>query len=311
MTKKRKSFFSKFKLAFLSSPVFIILVAMLLLNWQTGIFSPDKVDDRDSEYWNFTSSGFIEGAEPFSLEGNNETCWLLIHSYTATPAEMKELATALNSKFNDTIVVPALDGHGKLPSQVQDKNLSYWYTQMENEFLNLKGSCDKVNVVGSSFGSALSVHLAEEQELNNVYLLNTFLYLSKPWYSIVPRGVYISLFADYLHYSKKGQLARINDEEGLKTHLAYWNMPYTPVKRSFPFIAETIINISKITGPLFIAHSPNDVVANPKNALLLSNLSSSIQKEVHWYPESNHVLLKDFNRKQLIADIIKFEEARR
>lgn len=297
----------KKRIIIISSVIFTLFVAgfVILFN-MTGFLQSSKIDDMDGVFWD-RENGLIKGTNEFSLQGNLDTCWILIHSYTATPLEMKKLATEINSKFNDFVYVSKLSGHGELPSSILNKSLYIWYQEIKKTYNNLSEVCNKTNVVGSSFGATLALKIAEEHDVKNTYALNTFLFTSQKWYSPISRDYYIKWFSDIFIYNKKSKLAQINDLENLKNHIAYWNMPYKPVKDSLPFLKEVMNNLNKIESPIFIAHSRNDEVANKKGAEIIFSDVSSNKKEIKWYEKSNHILLMDFDRTEVIQEIINFE----
>ena len=78
----------------------------------------------------------------------------------------------------------------------------------------------------------------------------------------MPLRFYINYFSDYLIYIEKLKVGQINDPEGLKKHIAYRNFPMQPVKNSFEFLDIGINETWKVTEPILILHSPNDITAD-------------------------------------------------
>lgn len=283
---------------------FVVFLVNLFI--ETGIFQKSRIDSRDLSYWKYDSEGFIKEAREFSILGNNETCWILIHSYAATPKEMKELALSINREMNDTVIVPLLEGHSQVPSRLIGKNLDVWYSQITELYDRTLLSCQKINVAGSSLSSSLALRLAEERSLNKVFVLNSFIYLPYKPYRILPLRAYINILTPLVHYNKKKELAQINDAENIKQHIAYWNMPYPPIKQSFSFIDKTVENLRSIDEPIFIAHSRKDPTAGKKSAIIVYENVNSTSRELKWYDHSSHVLLIDSDREYLIIDILEF-----
>ena len=149
----------------------ILFLAFAGIYLKTGFLQTSKINSRDLAYWNYSEDGLIEGAREFILPGNEKTCWLLIHGYTSTPDEMKELAFSLNKEFNETIVVPRLKGHGEVPSKILNLSLDDWYKQIEREYEIMNLKCENINVVGFSFGGAIGLKLAQNKEFENLYLI--------------------------------------------------------------------------------------------------------------------------------------------
>ncbi len=277
---------------------------------ETGFFQLDQIDSRDDYYWQY-ENGFIKGSGPISLTGNNSTCWMLIHSYTASPAEMSELANKINKRFNETVHVPRLSGHGELPSSLIGKNLYIWYDQVEKYFLEINKDCEKVNLIGSSFGAILASRLSENYNINNLYLVNPFITKTHKFYKIIPFKLRTVLFSDIFLYSKKDQIAYIKDPEGLKEHISYWNFPYSPVKESLPFIDLTISELYSISSPILIQHSINDETADKKGAQIIFDKVNSEHKKLIFFTNSSHVLLMDYDKEEVINNVLSFEELRR
>jgi len=281
--------------------LFIIIVILFQF---TGIFQKNSIDDRDKAYWNY-SDGKIIDSNPFTLQGNDD-CWLLIHSYVSTPDEMRPLATAINTELNHTVKAILLRGHGTYPSDIVNLTLDDWYDQAEQELIQLQKDCTNVNVVGSSLGGTITTKLAEEHDFNKVVLVNPYLKLShKPQY-VFELESYIRWFSDILLYDKKTKLIQVNDPVGLQNHIAYWNMPFQPIKNSLDEIENIRNNFDKINEPILILHSHNDVTADYKSVELLYDCVESESKQLKWYDDSVHILLADYNRTQVINDIIEF-----
>jgi carboxylesterase len=278
---------------------------------KTGFLQSSNVDDRDSAYWNYSSDDIMEGGREFILPGSDGTCWLLIHGYTSTPDEMKELAIELNSEFNETVVVPRLLGHAEVPSAILNFTLDDWYKQIKKEHGIMALSCNNVNVVGFSFGGAIGLRLAEEKEIGNLYILAPYLKARYKWFRILPSEIYLDIFADWTIYSKKLLIAQINSKDGLDKHLAYWNMPFEPIKYSAEFIDETIKNLNKINESLLIQHSKNDETSDMKSSEIVFDNVASETKKLITLEESNHVLTEDHDKEEVINNIISFEKQQR
>ena len=247
----------------------------------------------------YHSTGFFQSAR------------LMIHSYVASPAELTDLAARVNTHFNDTVYVPILSGHGEVPSHLIGKDLYTWYSEMEKEFTKLNESCSKINVLGSSFGGALALRLAENEEFSNLYLVNAFVDKSSSWYKVVPFETRLHFASPLLYYSRKSKVAQINDPEGLAKHIAYWTMPYQPVLSSLPFLAAVRVDASRISIPTLAIHSKNDRVADFERLKEVFDKIDSEDKEFMNLSRSNHVLLFDYDREEVINRIISFEESRR
>ncbi len=310
MKKIKRPNFRKYLRPIFAVFLFFLITLFLYLNFRTGIFDRDysEINIRDLKKWNYSSNKIISGAESFYLNGSMNVCWILIHGYGATPLVMKELATKINRDFGDFIYAPRLKGHGAVPENLLNYSIKDWYFQVEKNFENLSKKCKTINLVGSSFGGAIALKLAEEKKTGRVYLANSFLRIGRKWYYPLSGEDSLRVFSKIFLYSKKRKVAQINSLLGLKKHIAYVNMPFLPIVNSLKFIRDIEKNLFKITEPVFIFHSINDRVAWVKSAdLIYNNLQSRIKRK-DLYLKSNHILLMDYDKEEIIEKILKYEK---
>ncbi len=302
---------TKKKIAVLAIVIFALLFLPAIAYYKTGVFSPEKIDQADKREWEHNQNGLMPGQGSFSLEGQTDECWLLIHSYTATPDEMRELAHILNETFEEYVLAPRLKGHAKLPSDLEGLSLQAWYKQVEEDYLNLTNKCERVNVAGSSIGGLIGVRLAEEHEIDAVYAVNSFFNIPYNFYYIWRPEEYVEFLGPYLHYVKKNKTGQIADPVGREEHFSYLNMPLEPIIDSKEFFLATENNLDKIKAPFFMAHSTEDPVSSLAGAQEAFASVSSQKKRFLKVSNSKHILLRDHDKEEIIAEIIKFEESLR
>jgi carboxylesterase len=287
-------------------PTIFIITFLLYAYFETGMFSPNHIDDEDLARWEY-KNGIIKGAEEISIQNNKETCWLLIHGYASTPKDMDELASKISHQLNDSVRVPRLQGHGEVPSNLLELNINNWYSQSEAELFSLIQQCTNVNIVGFSMGGVIALKLAQNNEINNLYLISPYLRLRYKFWNILSKESYLNLLADSFIYKKKNNVAQINSPEGIEDHISYISTPLQPIKNSFPLIDEIILNLNNIEYPTLIQHSKNDDTIDIESSQIVLNKISSNNKELITYTNSNHVLLSDFDKDEVINNIINFE----
>lgn len=305
-SKKSLIFYS---LIFVLILLIIVIISLLYLN--TGLFTLRYIDDKDLTYWERNDDGIILGDEAFSINGNNETCWLMIHGYSSGPQDMRLLAETVSDEFNDSVYVPRLNGHGEVPSRLLNLTLDDWYEQIEQDHTLLNTTCDAVNVVGFSFGGTLALRLSEEKSLKNTYLISPYLSPKKFFLPFLDFSWYLNTFADDLVYIKKYTLAQINSDEYIDDYISYWAFNFRVVQRSSIFIEETANTLSAIKNPVLLQHSTKDLTADfSASEYILDEISSS-QKKLISYNASNHILLFDYDRDEVIQQVIAFEQQHR
>jgi len=278
------------------------IVTAILYN-KTGFLNQENIDDRDAEYWDYDENGVIKGAEAFELNGNKNTCWILVHGYASSPNEMRELGNKINNELGDYVYAIRLKGHAELPSHLLNYSAEDWYEQVEEKYNELNRECKNINAVGSSMGGAVVMKLAEEKDIKNLYLTNPFLYTPNKWYYFFSVQTWANLIGDSLGFSKKSTLGGINDPKGLTNHIAYWNTPILPVKNSFDFVENVNENLDEITATTLIFHSPFDKTADIHGSFDIIEKISSVSKKIMIFDSGNHILLMDYNRAEIIKNI--------
>ncbi|HII72601.1 TPA: alpha/beta fold hydrolase [Candidatus Woesearchaeota archaeon] len=286
--------------------ILVPILAYILIHLvsEYGLFQKDELDKRDLSRWDY-QDGLIKGTKAFSIIDLKQNCWLFIHGYISTPKEMEEAAQRIHEEFGDSVFVMRLSGHGQLPSMLLGRDADMWYKEVRDEFERADNLCEKVNVVGSSFGAMLALKLAEEEDLGTLYLASPYLYINS---GLIPKEFQIKNFGWLLHYQKKETAGSINDPEGLARHIGYMNLPFRPLRDSFDFIDKTTQDLGKITEPVMIFQSKNDQTVDPKGAEVILSGVNSDSKNIIWFIRSNHLLFMDYDREEVLADIIGHEK---
>ena len=81
-----------------------------------------------------TDHKIMPGCEPVFREGN-KTGVLLLHGFTGSPYEMKELGAHLEEK-GYTVSIPLLKGHGTTPGDLIGCNWYDWFEDSKKRCLN-------------------------------------------------------------------------------------------------------------------------------------------------------------------------------
>jgi carboxylesterase len=101
-------------------------------------------------------------ALPFEFQGtesNREISCLLLHSFTASPSEVRPLGLYLRNKGYSGIS-PLLPGHGSVPEDLGNTTWLDWYAVARDSLYYLKDTYKYVFVIGVALGSVLATILA-------------------------------------------------------------------------------------------------------------------------------------------------------
>ncbi len=208
---------------------------------------------------------------------------LLVHGFTATTAEVRLLAQVLYS-HGYTVSAPLLPGHGTTPQDCNRHSWQDWYAAVEQSYLELARSCQKVVVGGESAGALLTLRLAAQHpEIAAVLCYAPALRLKLPrlqqWLlsSLVPFVEYVSKPASKDDNPWKGYavqpLRAAQQFIRLQKDLPAW-LPY-------------------IHQPMLILQGRLDPTVHPQSPQLIFDGIGSADKQLLWLEQSTHCVILD------------------
>jgi carboxylesterase len=222
---------------------------------------------------------------------------LCIHGYIATPYEVKPAADAL-SKLDYHVIAPVLPLHGissRKEAVVAFRNVSYkaWIDFIVEKAKALKARYGKLYVYGQSMGGLLALYLGELGIVDKIAVTGAAIYL--------PRGVgfITSLLGKFPIILK----IKYPGEDGNP----YYDFVSSRGGRQLFLVSKMVRNdLHKITCPLLIVHSHNDIAVPYKAALLMKEkIPSAILK---WFDDSGHTYLLDKKSAEIVNEIVEFFE---
>ncbi|MEL7234826.1 MAG: alpha/beta fold hydrolase, partial [Chloroflexota bacterium] len=104
------------------------------------------------------------GAKPKFRRGTTGAGCLLIHGFSAAPAEIGWLGDHLHERLNMTTYVPRLAGHGTDPHHMRRVRWQDWYATVYDGYELLAAQCDQVFVAGISMGGLLALLLMASEQ---------------------------------------------------------------------------------------------------------------------------------------------------
>ncbi len=237
--------------------------------------------------------GLRHGNEPFVISSENDTAgMLLMHGFTASPWEVKELGEHL-SEYNMTVYSPLIAGHGTVPEDLKKTRWQDWYEVANKSYNMLKEDFDCVYVGGMSTGSLLALKLAEEYDVCGVIAIGTPIYFQdwKVKFAWIGKSV--------IPYTK--------------VHLSPDLQPYYYDKRPTAAVAELyelvgIIkrNLHEIKEPIIIIHSLEDETIKPASSQYVADNIGSERKTIVWIEHGGHVIIKDEQMEEVWGNIKDF-----
>jgi carboxylesterase len=222
--------------------------------------------------------------DPIYLFGSNIGV-LLLHGYTGTPREFQQISVKIHD-LGYSVHAPLYRGHGQPFNTLLKTDIFGWYEDAKQGYERLMLDCDEIYVIGLSMGGAFAVKLAQEYNPKALITLNA---------PILPLDMYHEMDWFIKENKNNKELIALYRDNRLKY---------------FRFVGDIgqISNLSTITCPIMINQGLQDNTRYLISASMLLEYTSSIYKERHNYPLSDHHLLSQGEEKLLFENIKTFLE---
>lgn len=268
------------------------MVAAYLQDDDTRLFQHDKAMFTQPHYHrlNQYETGKRDGAS-FLLEGSRDDLGiLLLHGFSASPAEVRPLGEALHGE-GFTVFAPRLRGHGTSPYDLATRTWEEWLASARLGYTLLRNRCRRVAIVGHSMGGCLAFLIATEGPVAGVVSISTPTRLASRRSSLVP----------LLH--KANRLANLlTGVEGLKNFdrtepenpdINYLHLPISGVRELQNLIAAFQELLPEVKVPVLVLQADEDPTVEPASAHDIEERLGSHNKRVVIIPAERHVLVLD------------------
>ena len=245
----------------------------------------------------------MKGATPIYIKKESDTGILMLHGFSSTPEDFREMAGYLAAK-GFTVSAPLIAGHGTMPEDLEKTCPSDWMESAKGAYLQLKSECKRVFLVGNSFGSNLAFWLTKEfkNEPSGIVSLSAPIFLRYQW--IIFLRIYTYGFFKKLYYKPATKERKQTDYFG---EFSYCAIPTKSIRDFLAFIRrETKPNLNRINVPALVAQSDNDPTVHPKSAEYIYNHLASPFKELYRVFSKHHTFTEDEDKTELFEKVFDF-----
>ena len=232
----------------------------------------------------------------YHLKGGDEAC-LLIHGITSTPGELRELGERLNQQ-GYTVSGVRMKGHGTTIEELEKCTWKDWVDSAITEFEKLRKTCSKVNVIGHSMGSMVSLHIAENHDVNRIVAM------SPPLVSTNKMLRYVGIIKYFRRYNNWIPKTYTPDQK--KYMVGYYKVPIRSLHEMNKLIADVRKNLQKINQPILIINSLSDRAISPVGIEILMSQVSSETKDSLILQHCGHNITIENEKEDVFASIISF-----
>jgi len=246
----------------------------------------------------------MKGPEPIFINNNSDTGFLMLHGFSSSPDQFRELAAFISKKgFN--VSAPLIAGHGTHPDDLMKTSSKDWQDSVKNAYLDLKAKSKRIFIIGNSFGSNLGFWLTKEFDNQPCGMIS----LGAPIFMRYHKFVLCRLYSYGLikKYYQKPMRIYEADYIDLNDEITYPVIPTKSLRKFFRFLKEeTMPNLHQIKVPILVCHSISDKVAHPKSATYIYEHVSSQYKKIYLFPSDAHTIMSGEHKKDLFKKISEF-----
>ena len=248
-----------------------------------------------------------EKAKPYERFYNNaDTVAILIHGFTGTPYDMRELADFLFENGADVMVV-RLAGHGSHIEDLSRASYHDWYSSVR-EVVDRVPAAKRIFLIGYSFGSNIALDMAGKEPglFKGVVCLGPSVY----WHGRLYFAFLYPIFRLF-------KISKVRKPYVPKYQVEQWestgNYAYFPTFgfREFrKFVThETKKNLHKVITPTLIIHSRGDSISHPTSSEYVFEHIASSYKEMFLLPDLNHNPLSSENKNKIFKRVLQFVQS--
>ncbi len=247
----------------------------------------------------------IPTAEPFFFPGDrSKPACLLIHGFTASPKEMRQLGEFLN-QHGYTCLGIRLTGHGTAPEDMVRSRYTDWIASVEDGYHLLRGFADRIFIVGLSMGGVLSLLMSSRFKVEGVVALSTPHGLPRD-YPIWLLNL-VSLFKKFVAKGKGKPGSGWFDQAAYKEQVSYPKNPVRSTAELKKLMLEMREALPRIESPVLLMHSRDDAYVLPENMERIhAALIHAKERTKPYIAGSGHVVTRDAARLQVFESVLEF-----
>lgn len=243
----------------------------------------------------------MPGAEAFRFDAPGDLACLLVHGFTGTAHELRDLGIHLAGS-GVTAQGLLLPGHGTRPEQMARHGYREWVDHADAALDGLLAEGKQVFLCGLSMGGTLALNVAarrDDPRLRGIVALAAPLRLVDWRLSLLP---VLGLLKRWHSWGSPD----IKDSSQWERHVAYRRFHVRALVELLKLLKETRGLIHRVEQPLLVIHSRTDNTVPPFNARLILSRVASPEKHLVWLENCYHVVTLDYDSEQVHREVVDF-----
>ena len=237
-----------------------------------------------------------------NLQGKSEYSFFLIHGYTGSITDFNGLEHYLNKKFNTSVKIILMKGHGTEVSNLKGLYYSDFLNQIEEEFKKELKKGKKIILGGISFGGHLALKLASKYQVSGVFTIAPTIKFKFPFN--IPK---IKLLGKFKKHWKK----RLTKKERILREgtFHYSHMPVYGLDLISEANKDIFPVLKKITCPCLSISSVYDPLINFESSLIIHKLVNSKINYLNLIDTTQHNYFFSDDKNKVFYSIKQFYES--
>ena len=198
-----------------------------------------------------------------------------------------------------------LAGHATHPEDMRRSRWTDWAASVEDGYHLLRGTTERVYLIGLSMGGALSLLMSTRLDVKGVVAM------SAPYQLPTDYPLWrLRLYSSFVRNAPKSAEAPGSswfDKAAFAGHISYPQNPTRSVVELKLLLGEMRAALPEVRTPLLLIHSKDDPYVLPGNTDKLSSaLANAADKTMLFVTGSGHVLTRDAARQQVFESAWEF-----
>lgn len=222
---------------------------------------------------------YLAGGEPFSFGDAGGPGVLLLHGFTGSPYEVRNLGKMLYENGFPSIG-PVLPGHATTASDLARTTAADYFAMAEESFAEARNRFSRVYLAGLSLGGLLSLHLSTRHEVSGIVCLSTPVFLDPLVAGALPM---LSQWMPDMHVPANFAAWQGNV-------VGYKTVPFNAAPAVLEVLQTVKNELEQVRAPLLIIHSKGDPTAPIGNAEFIRDHVSSTDSHIEVLEGSDHLI---------------------
>lgn len=239
-----------------------------------------------------TIPDLLPGGEPFLFPGKpgNDIGVLLVHGFTASPEEIREMGEYLAAQ-GCMVYGPRLTHHALDPRAMNRARWLDWYGDALDGYHLLRANCRTVFVAGLSMGGLTALLLASQQPVAGVIAMSVPIFLDSA------RQIELARFV----WRLKPMLDKppLGPEPQWQARVDYRVRPTRSIVELNDYRKVVMTHLPQVTAPALLMHSRTDTLAPPRSMDYMLKHIGSTHVEHLWLDNSDHCITVDVDRERV------------